>query len=335
MTNGMTSDLLQVTDLYKKENEMDIVKDLHFFMRQGEHLAIMGETGSGKTSILKMTAGLMQPDKGEIYFKGQKVKGPLETLIPGHPGIAYLSQYFELRPNFFVHEVLEYANELSPIEAHDIYLICEILHLLKRKTTQLSGGEKQRVALARLLTTRPSLLLLDEPFSHLDLPHKHTIKNVLKNACDAYGISTILVSHDPADVLPWADRILIVKNGDLVAQGTPAHLYHAPPDLYTAQLLGPVNILPERLLIALAGEPKGSPDNHWMVRPSDISISKSPNAAILGQIKDIHFAGAFFMVIIQWEDETFLVHTQQTGLHAGASIYISISPDKIIPISGR
>ena len=210
------TDWLQVDNISRTEPGVKVVDGISFTMARGEKLGIMGETGSGKSSLLKMIAGLMQPDEGQVWFEGNRVEGPLETLIPGHPRMAYLSQYFELRPNFFVHEVLEYANELPEDEANHLYALCEIMHLLHRKTHQLSGGEKQRIALARLLSRKPSLLLLDEPFSHLDLPHRKTIKKVIGNSAEAMGFSTILVSHEPADILAWASRILFIRSGNLV-----------------------------------------------------------------------------------------------------------------------
>jgi ABC-type sulfate/molybdate transport systems ATPase subunit len=213
--SNIEMDWLRVENIVKQELDIKVVHNISIEMARGEKLAIMGETGSGKSSVLKIIAGLMQPDEGTVWFEGKRVEGPLETLIPGHPKMAYLSQYFELRPNFFVHEVLEYANELPKEEAGYLYELCEITHLLKRKTHQLSGGEKQRIALARLLSKKPSLLLLDEPFSHLDLPHRKTIKKVIANAGVQMGFSTILVSHEPSDVLPWANRVIFIKNGGL------------------------------------------------------------------------------------------------------------------------
>ena len=215
---GRTKDWLWGEHLTRLENGLPVVDHFSFTMQKGEKLAIMGETGSGKSTLLKMIAGLTQPDKGNIWFENEKVPGPLETLIPGHPRMAYLSQYFELRPNFFVHEILEYANELTVEEANHLYEVCELTHLLQRKTHQLSGGEKQRIALARLLSKKPSLLLLDEPFSHLDLPHRKAIKKVIMNASASIDFSTILVSHEPADILPWADRIIFIRGGKFAGE---------------------------------------------------------------------------------------------------------------------
>ncbi len=214
------------------------VKDIIFKQRKGRNLAIAGETGSGKSNLLKIIAGLATPPAGGVYFEGAKVAGPLERLIPGQPGIAYLSQHFELWNNYHVEEVLSYSNDLSPAESANLYQLCHIGHLLQRRTDQLSGGERQRIALARLLVHPPRLLLLDEPFSNLDLIHKRTLKTVIRDSAAKFGITSILVSHDPRDILPWADELLVLRDGRIVQQGIPREVYSAPVDEYSAALLG-------------------------------------------------------------------------------------------------
>ena len=205
--------LLQLLNVSRKESGIAAVEKISFTQQRLQKIAIAGETGSGKTTLLKLIAGLIQPTSGEIKFEGKRVEGPLEKLLPGHPQIAYLSQHFELRNNYRVEEELEAKNLLTEIEADTIYKVCRIQHLLKRKTDQLSGGERQRIVLARLLTTSPELLLLDEPFSNLDAVHKNIIKDVINDISVQMNITCIMVSHDAPDILSWAERILVMKDG--------------------------------------------------------------------------------------------------------------------------
>ncbi|MGZ8542231.1 MAG: ATP-binding cassette domain-containing protein, partial [Chitinophagaceae bacterium] len=143
--------LLTVSGLYKSERDKFVVKNISFIQQPFQKIAIAGETGSGKTTLLKMIAGLIQPDTGKIQFENEKVVGPFDKLIPGHRGIAYLSQHFELRNNYRVEEELEAVNKLTEKQAKDLYAVCRIEQLLKRRTDQLSGGERQRIVLAKLL----------------------------------------------------------------------------------------------------------------------------------------------------------------------------------------
>jgi ABC-type sugar transport system ATPase subunit len=214
------------------------LKQISFTQRKGQRLAIAGGTGSGKSTLLKVIAGLASPHEGSVWFEGQKVAGPRERLIPGQPGIAYLSQYFELWNSYKVEEVLNYSNDLDPTTAAAFYRLCHIDHLLQRRTDQLSGGERQRIALARLLVHPPGLLLLDEPFSNLDMIHTRILKQVIRDVGARFDITRILVSHDPRDTLSWAEEIIILKDGRLHQQGSPRDVYHQPVDEYSAALLG-------------------------------------------------------------------------------------------------
>jgi ABC-type sulfate/molybdate transport systems ATPase subunit len=224
------------------------VEKLSFTQLKGQRLAIVGETGSDKSNLLKMIAGLAAPAQGKVYFEGERVLGPLERLIPGQPGIAYLSQHFELWQNYRVSEVLSYANDMSPEESTTLYRLCDIAHLLDRRTDQLSGGERQRIALARLLVRPPRLLLLDEPFSNLDMIHKRTLKQTIRESANHFDISLVLVSHDPVDILSWADEVLILKDGQLIQQGPPREVYTLPKDEYAAALLGDYTLTDGRFL---------------------------------------------------------------------------------------
>jgi ABC-type sugar transport system ATPase subunit len=230
--------MLSVEGIGKNKAGSYILRNISFHQEKGQHIAIAGETGSGKSTLLKIIAGLVQPDEGRVMYEGERVLGPDDQLIPGHPKIGFLSQHFELRNNYWVYEVLEYANKLSEEDADQIFRICQIDHLLKRRTTELSGGEKQRIATARLLVNSPTLLLLDEPYSNLDMIHTRIMKQLLQDVSAELGISSILVSHDPADLLSWADHLILLKEGNIVQHGTPEELYMHPVDEYAAGLLG-------------------------------------------------------------------------------------------------
>jgi len=266
--------MLSVEGIGRKKGDAFILKDISFEHAADQHLAIAGETGSGKSTLLKVIAGLDQPHEGRVLFEGKRVLGPDEQLIAGHPYIGFLSQHFELRNNYWVHEILEYANKLTESEATDIFHICQIDHLLGRRTNELSGGEKQRIATARLLVNSPKLLLLDEPYSNLDMIHKQTMKQVIHDISTRLGISTILVSHEPSDILPWADQLILLKEGRIVQQGHPEFVYRYPTNEYTAGLLGKYFLLPPALALLMSdSNERASIDGSSIVRPGDIKLS--------------------------------------------------------------
>lgn len=224
--------------------------DVHMVLSKGWKLAVAGETGSGKTTLLKTIAGLAQAEEGTILFQGQRVLGPLEKLIPGHPGIAYLSQQFELPQHLRIEQVLEYANELPEEEAQELFRVCQIDHLMKRKTHQLSGGERQRIALAKLLIASPRLLLLDEPFSNLDVSLRERLSMEVREIIKNQGITAILVTHDQAEAFAIADVIGVMDHGKIQQWDTAFNLYHCPANRFVANFIGQGVFLPGRVIDA-------------------------------------------------------------------------------------
>ena len=229
---------LVLEHVMKMQQERTILMELNFSMQQGEKIGLMGETGSGKTTLLKIISGLIQPTSGNVFFQTKRVKGPDEVLLPGHPQIGYLSQHFELLNNYFVHEILDMHAKTTDEDAMHLYHLCKIDHLLKRKTNELSGGERQRIALAKTLISNPSLLLLDEPFSNLDGINKKIIHAVIDELFKEKNLSCIMVSHNPDEILPWADRLMILKAGAMVQLDDPASVQRKPLNPYVADIIG-------------------------------------------------------------------------------------------------
>ena len=285
-------DLLSVRDLYKNVNGEEVLRGVGFQLGYQKKLALAGETGSGKTTLMKIIAGLIQPDSGEVHFEHTRVKGPDEQLIPGHPSIAFLSQFFELHHNYRVEELLQYAEQVGVETAEKIYSLCHISHLVKRRTDQLSGGERQRIALARLLVSAPRLLLLDEPFSNLDMHHKRILKSVIREIGREMKMSCILVSHDPLDLLSWADEILLIRDGIIVQQGPPQEVYSRPKNEYVAGLLGPYSMIPEAIAIKLSASVKHSPGGERIFRPEQLCLSRNNTSGIPGRVLKISFLGS-------------------------------------------
>lgn len=302
------------------QGEHDLVLNtINFSLESLQKVAIAGETGSGKSTLLKTIAGLVQPDTGTVLFDGARLEGPADKLVPGHPAIAYLSQHFELPRFLRVEQVLNYANILSASDAAMLYEICQISHLLKRKTDQLSGGERQRIALARLLITSPRLLLLDEPFSNLDMVHKSTLKAVIRDLGEELEITCILVSHDPADILPWADDMLVMKAGKVIQQGTPEQVYRKPVNEYVAGLLGKYNLITR-------GFPgiKGAGDFPVIIRPESFQVDRNAKDSQAGEVIAVSFFGSHYELEILIAGMVILVHTAGADFRIGDPISVCL-----------
>lgn len=291
--------LLNVSAVSKKVAGAFVVNEVSFLQQTSQRIAIAGETGSGKSSLLKIIGGLVQPDSGEVLFANERVKGPAEKLIPGHPRIAYLSQQFELANNYRVEEILQYANQLTEEDAFNIHKICRIDHLLKRRTDQVSGGERQRIAVARLILSSPALLLLDEPYSNLDMIHKNILRSVINDIGEKLDITCILVSHDPIDTLSWADEIIVLKGGQIVQQGTPEHIYRQPVNEYVAALFGNYNLLNPAGIADFFSRPGAERNGKALfVRPENIGIENEGDDLLTGIVRKVRFLGSGYEVEI-------------------------------------
>lgn len=311
--------LLNVSGVSKKERDEFLVRSINFIQEASEKIAIAGATGSGKTTLLKIIAGLIQPDEGAVLFEGIRIKGPLEKLLPGHPQIAYLSQNFELRNNYRVEELLQIANKLSDSDASLVYEICRIDHLLKRKSNELSGGERQRIAFAKALVTSPKLLLLDEPFSNLDAIHRGILKSVINDIDERLNTTCILVSHDPSDLLSWADQIIVLNGGKIIQRGSPEEVYKHPVNEYAAALFGKYNSVSPELIRLF---PSLENDVRRFIRPGDFRISIENNG-VQSKVQRSSFLGTYHEAEINISGHQIIVISDYE-LNEGESVFISL-----------
>lgn len=239
----------KVARKFSEQTDSGGLQDIGFTMSEKEITAIIGRSGSGKSTLLRLIYGLSEPDEGEIRFNGYRVLGPSEQLVPGHPEMRMVSQGFDDLNTFATvydnvasrlsNEDLEYKNKRTL----EVLISLRIDHLRDQRISDLSGGEKQRAAIARALVTQPLLLLMDEPFNQVDAAFRDQLQRDLKAIVETSGLSVIIVSHDPAEVLGMADQLVILNDGKLAAVDHPVSLYHCPPTRYIARMLAKSNIL--------------------------------------------------------------------------------------------
>lgn len=321
---------LEVKNLYKTINQLTIVSNINFTQHKAENIAIAGATGSGKTTLLKLIAGLLQPTSGDIFFENNRIKGPEEQLFPGNKLIAYLSQHFELRNNYKVEDLLEVYKKIENTEAKTIFELCNINHLLKRKTNELSGGEKQRIALAIQLITKPKLLLLDEPFSNLDFKQKMSIKNVLEDIKNELNISLIITSHDWADLLPWANTILVMNKGEIIQKDNPKNIYLQPINEYVAGISGDYNIIdPTTTLHFKKFIQPNKNEKQILLRPEQISIEAAGNIFQTDTIKKINYFGSYNLIEVEVNNTIIKVSTVSNHFYEGQRVVLSANLNTI------
>jgi ABC-type Fe3+/spermidine/putrescine transport system ATPase subunit len=206
----------------------------------------MGASGAGKTSLLKILSGLLSPQEGTVLFEGERIKGPNERLIPGHDDICLVNQDFSLDDFHTVEENIRLQILHLTLKVRDQF-VNELIGLMgldevrKQQARSLSGGEQQRLAIARVLAKEPRVILLDEPFSHLDSDLRTRLTAYLVELRKVRKTSFILVSHDGAEVLGLSDTIYFMKNGVLTKKGDPKKVYYRYGTLQDARIFGPVN----------------------------------------------------------------------------------------------
>jgi ABC-type glutathione transport system ATPase component len=316
-------DLLEVSDICKKQEAIIILERVSFVQSASRNVALAGESGAGKTTLLKIIGGLLQPDSGQVFFRNRRVEGPLEKLIAGHPKIAYLSQHFELRNHYRVAEILEYANQLPTVQAEELFHICRIDHLLKRRTSELSGGEKQRIALARLLVSSPELLLLDEPYSNLDLIHKNILKSVVRDLKKELGITCLLASHDPYDTLSWADEIMILHKGTIIQKDSPKNIYTHPLNDYVAGLFGKYFTVNQEMLNIFPQLSQRKAKK--FIRPEDFRMAADGESAIEGRIHAINYLGSHYEIDVLFMGKIITLQSSAGNFTIGQQVFITLN----------
>jgi iron(III) transport system ATP-binding protein len=271
---------------------------------------------------MKIMAGLVQPSLGEAIFEHKRIEGPNEVLIPGHKKIGYLSQHFELLNNYRVEELLDMANKMEQREADEIYRLCKIEHLLKRKTNAISGGERQRIALARVLVGNPKLLLLDEPFTNLDLFNNKIINGIINELCETRKTTVVLVSHDPANILSWADQIIVLQEGKMIQADSPEEIYFNPVNAYTAGLVGDYNCIEKDSPLRTAFN---LPPNRLHFRTEEFAIVEKNNNSTAATIKEKLFYGNHYKLKLNIAGVYLDIMVRSTSFSVGQEVSIEFN----------
>jgi ABC-type Fe3+/spermidine/putrescine transport system ATPase subunit len=238
--------MLSITDVSFSYDSNKTLKNISFLVEKGQHVSILGESGSGKSTLLKLIYGLFDLDEGEIFWNKINILGPKYNLVPGMPFMKYLAQDFDLMPFTTVSENIgkflsNFYPELKQKRINELLDLVEMTEFSNVMVKNLSGGQMQRVAIARVLALEPEILLFDEPFSHIDNSRKNNLRRRVFNYAKKKKITCIVATHDIDDALSFSNKIIILKNGELIEENAPEIIYNKPSSYYVASLFGDVN----------------------------------------------------------------------------------------------
>lgn len=247
--------MLQVKNISFSYKKKLVLSDVNFIINSGEHLSVIGESGSGKSTLLKLLYGEFDLNEGSILWKNEDILGPKYNLVIGYDFMKYVPQEFDLMPFITVEEnVGKFLSNFFPEEkkerVKELLEVVELSKFAKTKVKLLSGGQKQRVALARAIAKQPEIILLDEPFSHIDNFNKQSLRRKLFKYLKEKNITCIVATHDKDDVLGYADKMIVINQSKIVAYNTPEHLYQHPETPLVASFFGEFNIIDDTIIYA-------------------------------------------------------------------------------------
>lgn len=280
--------VIEAKSLTKAFDSNTVLSNVSLALQAGEWLAILGESGSGKSTLLKILGRFADADTGEVYFRNKILPPVSAALIPGHESVKLIHQEFELFPNQTVRENIAYSLRFYEPEYRDAK-VNELLettglgYVKDHKAKLLSGGEKQRTAIARALAEQPDALLLDEPFAHLDNRNRRVLADAIETMRQKEKMACVFVTHEASEALAWSDRIAILRNGEIIQTGTPQEVYDQPVNSYVAELTGDINWL--------------GTDKKAFIRPEKLKRTKNRDKAKwVGKVEYIRFHGNYWEV---------------------------------------
>lgn len=337
------------------DQEKYIIKDLSLKIYEGEFLTLLGSSGCGKTTILRMISGLEEVTEGKIYIDGKDVT----DIDPTKREVNTIFQNFALFPHMTVFENVSFGLRMKKVPKDEIKKrVIKMIKLVElegfedRYPLQLSGGQQQRVAIARGIVMNPKVLLLDESLCSLDLKLKKAMQIELKKIQKKLGITFIYVTHDQDEALTMSDRIIIIKDGKIRQDGTPREIYQNPKTTFVADFIGESNII-KGIIISTVPQTKVKVDDfltikipsnekdeiedkiNIIIRPENINISKEKTKdSIEGVVKDVIYDGSVIKLFIKTEGKTIFKVTVDGNqiVNEKDVVYMTIEENRLVPI---
>lgn len=310
--------MLRVRNIAFSYHKDVTLSEVSFKAAKGEHVAIIGESGSGKSTLLKVLYGEFDLSRGGIFWKKTPILGPKHNLILGYDFMKYVAQEFDLMPYTSVEEnIAKHLSRFYPQEmktrTEELLDVVELQDYKKTKVRFLSGGQKQRVALARALAKEPEILLLDEPFSHIDNFKKQSLRRSLFSYLKKQQVTCLVATHDKDDVIPFSDTIIVLHKGKILAKDTPKSLFQNPKTPLIASFFGEYSLIKEydlnissksRTVIVYAHQLK--------------KVAQSPLKAV---VKQSYFKGHYYLIEAYHKDN-ILYFNHNKSLKPETSVHL-------------
>ncbi len=320
-----------------------VLDNLSLKIRDGEFVTLLGQSGCGKTTTLRIIAGFIEPDSGSVFFDGAKVNG----IPPYKRPVNTIFQRYALFPNYNVYDNIAFGLRVSKVPEAEIRPRVEAMLKLvnlqgfeKKNINYLSGGQQQRVAIARAVINRPKVLLLDEPLAALDAKLRKDMQAELKNIQRELGITFIFVTHDQEEALSMSDTVVVMHEGVVQQVGTPIDIYNEPQNAFVADFIGESNIIDGIMArdfeVKLDGKTFTCLDRGFapnepvdvVIRPEDVDIVPLEKGMLTGEVTSVTFLGVHFEIIIDVCNFKWMIQT--TDYHAvGEKVGLFIEPDAI------
>ena len=317
-----------------------VLKGIDLDIMDKEFITFLGPSGCGKTTTLRIIGGFIQPKEGDVFFGGVRIN----DLPPYKREVNTVFQRYALFPHLNVYENVEFGLKIAKVpEKERRQSVKEMLKLVglsgydRRHINQLSGGQQQRVAIARALVNRPKVLLLDEPLGALDLKLRKEMQIELKRIQQALEITFIYVTHDQEEALTMSDRVVVMRDGNILQIGTPQDIYNEPCNAFVADFIGESNIIDgimhKDFLVGFANDYFGCVDKGFepkervqvVVRPEDFKIVPADKGKISGIVESIIFKGVHYEIMVDAMGYKWKIHTTQY-VEPGTLIGMDVAP---------
>ena len=321
-------------------DDVPVLKGIDLDIMDKEFITFLGPSGCGKTTTLRIIGGFIQPKEGDVFFGGVRIN----DLPPYKREVNTVFQRYALFPHLNVYENVEFGLKIAKVpEKERRQSVKEMLKLVglsgydRRHINQLSGGQQQRVAIARALVNRPKVLLLDEPLGALDLKLRKEMQIELKRIQQALEITFIYVTHDQEEALTMSDRVVVMRDGNILQIGTPQDIYNEPCNAFVADFIGESNIIDgimhKDFLVEFANDYFDCVDKGFepkervqvVVRPEDFKIVPADKGKISGIVESIIFKGVHYEIMVDAMGYKWKIHTTQY-VEPGTLIGMDVAP---------